>query len=108
MPSEDLCPAMARLLAAMGEIGKKHMNDEIDIRLHLEQYLTTWSKAREPTSSSPSKAHFRHYIAIACSKLLTKGMAMKITLHALLGYPPNRWYNASQMQKNTPPVGKPL
>lgn len=87
---EDLDITTRRILQAIGRIGQKHKDDNVDIELTTTQFSEQWSRAQEQTSSSMSKIHFGHYIAMAGSSVLSKGMAKKITLHAKWGSPPDR------------------
>ena len=90
-PPEDLDEASCTVLRAIGEIGKKHMKDDINIEMSRNDYISIWNKAREKTSSSRSGRHFGHYIACAKSTLLSSSMALKISLHAAWGAPAERW-----------------
>jgi hypothetical protein len=92
-PPDDLGESTIRVLQAIGAIGKEHMDDNIDITMTSDQYSGIWGVANERTSSSMSGIHFAHYIATAKSKLLSKGMAKKLSLHAKFGHPAERWLN---------------
>lgn len=86
---EDIRKSTVCLLEAIGEIGRKHRDDNVDTDMTQQGYNETWRLAKEKTSSSMSQQHFGHYIAFTKSKILSKGMAMKLTLHARWGSPPD-------------------
>ena len=78
---EDMKESTFWLLKATGQIGKDHMHDDLNMDMTPDDFNTVWGRAKEHMASSLSQQHFGHYIAMAKSKLLSKGMAMKITLH---------------------------
>ena len=82
---DDLHEATAKILEAIGKIGEKHKDDNVDISLSSEQYSSIWHRAKERTSSSMSKRHFGHYIACADSEILSKDLALQISLTARIG-----------------------
>ncbi|KAL3772520.1 hypothetical protein ACHAWO_002522 [Cyclotella atomus] len=90
---DNLRESTIRVLRAIGDIGSRHMDDNIDPTLLPERYCGLWGRAREATSSSMSGLHFGHYIASTGSKLISRSMARKISLHSKLGHPPDRWLN---------------
>jgi hypothetical protein len=73
---EDMKESTVRLLTAIGEIGREHKDDDVDIDMTEENFNQIWCGAKEKTSSSMSQQHFGHYIACTKSRLLSKGMAI--------------------------------
>lgn len=69
------------------------MHDDLNMDMTPDEFNRVWGRAKEHMASSLTQQHFGHYIAMAKSKLLSKGMAMKITLHLRWGLPMDRWFN---------------
>jgi hypothetical protein len=68
---EDMQESTARLLAAIGKVGSKHMDDGVNVEMSAANYSGTWGRATERTSSSLSSIHFGHHIALSKSKFLS-------------------------------------
>jgi len=56
-----------------------------------EEYAQGWKKAKEATSSSPSGAHFGHYIAGIEDLVVAKINRLMATIPMLTGISPTWW-----------------
>lgn len=71
-PPGDLHAATVRLLQMIGDIGRAHQNNDININVSADEFASLWHKAKERRSSSMSRRHFGHYCACAESPLISQ------------------------------------
>lgn len=89
---EDLEPATALVVEAIGEMGMKIINGEgQEIVISPDEFRRFWKRVGEFTSSSPSNKHYGHYKAAAQSEMITGVLSKQLTVVARSGVPPDRW-----------------
>jgi len=94
----DMDPATNLILKEIGKMGLKIMNGEgNEIIIMPAEFTLFWKRVGEFTSSSSSGVHYGHYKAAIQDQMITKVLALQLTVIARSRVPPDNWSVGTQV-----------
>ena len=91
---EDEHSATGEIFSEISRIREQIPPDSVETFIHHSEWINTWRKAKEKTSSSESGLHFGHYVAASQSEYVSYCHALLSSIALKKGYSPERWERA--------------